>query len=172
MGMCVCNCHLTKLIDFIGLYLLKRKVMNTLQEFLIDKGYTKIKLKLTKTNHFEIKATINGVKGIFILDTGASSSCVGFEAIETFKLQAKDSDVKAAGAGATNMLTQIAIKNKLKIGKWKKDRVALILFNLTHVNSALTAHKAQTVDGIIGADVLKSAQAIIDYEKKYLYLKL
>jgi hypothetical protein len=70
------------------------------------------------------------------------------------------------------MLTQIAIKNKLKIGKWKKDRVALILFNLTHVNSALTAHKAQTVDGIIGADVLKSAQAIIDYEKKYLYLKL
>lgn len=146
--------------------------MTTLKDFLVEKGYTKIKLKLTKTNHFEIKATINGVKGLFILDTGASNSCVGFEAIETFKLKAKDSEVKAAGAGATDMLTQISKKNKLKIGQWKKDKVALILFNLTHVNSALIAHNAQPVDGIIGADILKNARAIIDYDNKYLYLKL
>lgn len=146
--------------------------MTTLKDFLVEKGYNKIKLKLTKTNHFEIKATINGVKGLFILDTGASSSCVGFEAIETFKLKAKDSEVKAAGAGATDMITQISKKNKLKIGKWKKDKIALILFNLTHVNSALTAHNAQPVDGIIGADILKNARAIIDYDNKYLYLKM
>ena len=146
--------------------------METLQEFLLNKGYTKIKLHLTKTNHFEIIAKINGQKGLFILDTGASSSCVGFEAVDTFKLKAKDSDIKAAGAGATDMLTQISEKNKIKIGKWKKDKVALILFNLTHVNTALITHNAQPVDGIIGADILKKGKAIIDYEKKYLYLKL
>ncbi|WCO01930.1 retropepsin-like aspartic protease [Psychroserpens ponticola] len=146
--------------------------MDTLQEYLLNKGYTKIKLHLTKTNHFEIIAKINGKKGLFILDTGASSSCVGFEAIDTFNLKAKDSDIKAAGAGATDMLTQISKKNKLKIGKWKKDKVALILFNLTHVNAALTNHNSKPVDGIIGADVLKKGKAVIDYEKKYLYLKL
>lgn len=146
--------------------------MTTLKDFVIEKGYIKIKLNLTKTNHFEIKASINGVKGLFILDTGASSSCVGFEGIETFKLKAKDSEVKAAGAGATDMLTQISKRNKLKIGKWRKDKVALILFNLAHVNSALISHNAQPVDGIIGADVLKNAKAIIDYDKKYLFLKL
>jgi len=145
--------------------------MITLQEFLLEKGYTKIKLHLTKTNHFEIKATINGVKGVFIVDTGASSSCVGFDAIETFKLIAKDSEIKAAGAGATNMITQISKMNRLKIGKWKKEKVALILFNLTHVNKALINHNATPVDGIIGADILKGSKAIIDYEKKYLYLK-
>lgn len=146
--------------------------MENLQEFLLDKGYTKIKLKLTKTNHFEVRATINGVKGLFILDTGASGSCVGFEAIDTFKLKAKDSEVKAAGAGATDMVTQISKKNDLKIGRWKKNKVALILFNMTHVNSALIAHNAKPVDGIIGADILKKSKAIIDYEKKYLYLKM
>lgn len=145
--------------------------MNSLQEFLLKKGYTKIKLKLTKTNHFEIKATINGVKGLFILDTGASSSCVGFEAIDLFNLKVKDSKVKAAGAGATDMVTKISRKNKLNIGKWKKDNMVLILFNLTHVNTALTNHDAQPVDGIIGADILKKGKAIIDYEKKYLYLR-
>ncbi len=146
--------------------------METLQEFLLNKGYTKIKLHLTKTNHFEIIATINGQRGLFILDTGASSSCVGFEAIDTFNLKAKDSDIKAAGAGATDMLTQISNSNKLKIGQWEKNKVALILFNLSHVNTALTNHNSKPVDGIIGADVLKKGKAVIDYEKKYLYLKL
>ena len=88
--------------------------MQTHQEFLIEKGYTKVKLHLTKTNHFEIKAYINGKKGLFILDTGASSSCVGFEAIETFKLKAEDSLIKAAGAGATDMDTKMSKKTKLK----------------------------------------------------------
>ena len=142
-----------------------------LEDFLLEKGYIKVKLKLTKTNHFEIKATLNGVKGLFILDTGASNSCVGFEAIDTFKLKAKDSEIKAAGAGATDMLTQVSKKNKLKIGKWKKDKVPLILFNLTHVNTALKHHNSKPVDGIIGADILKKAKAIIDYDKKYVYLK-
>ena len=146
--------------------------METVKEFLLEKGYTKVKLKLTKTNHFEIKAIINGVKGQFILDTGASNSCVGFDAIETFNLIAKDSEVKAAGAGAVDMHTQISKKNTIKIGKWKKEKVALILFNLSHVNEALTNHDAEPVDGIIGADILKKSKAIIDYEKKYLYLKL
>ncbi len=146
--------------------------MEMLQEFLEQKGYTKIKLHLTKTNHFEIKATINGKKGLFILDTGASSSCVGFEAIETFNLKAEDSLIKAAGAGAIDMDTKTSKKNKVKIGKWTNDKVILVLFNLTHVNTALINHNSKPVDGIIGADILKKGKAIIDYEKKYLYLKL
>lgn len=145
---------------------------DTLKFFLENKGYSKIKLKLTKTNHFEIKAFINNVKGSFILDTGASSSCVGFEAIERFNLKVKDSKIKAVGAGASNMDTKISNSNYLKVGKWKKKHVALILFNLSHVNTGLINHNAEPVDGIIGADILKKGKAIIDYEKKYLYLKL
>jgi len=143
-----------------------------LQEFLLNKGYTKAKLHLTKTNHFEIIAKINGVKGRFILDTGASNSCVDFDTATQFKLNVEESDIKAAGAGATDMKTQTSEKNKLSIGAWKKDKVVLVLFSLTHVNSALTAHNSTPVDGIIGADILKKGKAIIDYEKKYLYLKL
>lgn len=146
--------------------------MELLKEFLLDKGYSKVKLRLTKTNHFEIKATINGVKGLFILDTGASSSCVGFETIEQFSLKVVDSEIKAVGAGASNMLTQLSKSNTIKIGKWKKQRVALIIFNLTHVNEGLINHNSNPVDGIIGADILKKGKGVIDYEKKHLYLKL
>ncbi|WGD33516.1 retropepsin-like aspartic protease [Olleya sp. YS] len=144
----------------------------TLKDFLFDKGYIRVKLKLTKTNHFEIKASINNIKGLFILDTGASNSCVGFEATQKFNLlKVKDSNILAAGAGATNMATQVSKNNTIKIGRLKIDKAALVLFDLSHVNSALINHNAQPVDGIIGADILKKVKGIIDYEKKYLYLK-
>jgi predicted aspartyl protease len=144
----------------------------SLQDFLLKKDYIKVKLYFTKTNHFEIKVYLNGVKGLFILDTGASNSCVDFDAIKTFNLKVEDSLIKAAGAGATDMDTKTSKKNKVRIGKWKHNKVVLVLFNLSHVNTALINHNSKPVDGIIGADILKKSNAIIDYEKKYLYLKL
>ena len=143
----------------------------SLRKFLLDKGYKRIKLNRINTNHYEVKAKINGIEGSFILDTGASSSCVGFEAVKIFNLKAKDSKIKAAGAGAVNMETQISKNNKVRLGKWTKQRVALVLFNLDHVNIALTQHDAKPVHGIIGADILRKGKAVIDYDKNCLYLK-
>ena len=145
--------------------------MSSIKKLLEKKGYQKIKLSLTATNHLELKARINRFEGNFILDTGASSSCVGFDAVAHFKLLAQESDVRAAGAGATNMLTQIAQENLVEIKGWKKKKIDLVLFDLTHVNDALVKHKAEKVHGIIGADILKKGKAIIDYKSKNLYLK-
>ena len=113
-----------------------------------------------------------GKKGRFILDTGASNSCIGFDAIDLFNLEIEESNIRAAGAGSSDMQTMLSPNNKVKIGDWKKNKVALILFNLTHVNKALETQNAKTVQGIIGADLLQQGDAVIDYGKKYLYLKL
>ena len=46
-----------------------------------------------------------------------------------------------------------------------------MLLDLSHVNTALTEHHAEAVDGIIGADILEKGKAIIDYNKHILYLR-
>jgi len=145
--------------------------MTSLKKLLKKKKYIAIKLKKTATNHLEIKAKINGKKGRFILDTGASNSCVGFDKVTYFNIDAQESDAKAAGAGAVDMETQKSENNILKIGQWKIKKSHLVLFDLSHVNTALTDHHAKKVHGIIGADVLEKGKAIIDYQKKILYLK-
>ncbi|MBN8566674.1 MAG: clan AA aspartic protease [Flavobacteriales bacterium] len=145
--------------------------MKNLQSLLKDSGYKKIKFKLSKTQHLLIKAKINGIKGSFILDTGASNSCIGFDVVEHFEIEAKVSKNKAAGAGAVGMETQISNQNLLQIGRWKTKNLALVIFDLTHVNLALTQYKAKPVHGIIGADVLLQGKAIIDYYNHCLYLK-
>lgn len=144
--------------------------MNNLKEFLFKQGYFRVKLKKTATNHFEIKAKINKIKGRFILDTGASNSCVGFDDIELFQLKTQESDHKASGAGSTEIDTLISKKNNLKIGAFKLKKIPLILIDLSHINNALVKQNANPIQGIIGADILHKGKAIIDYNKKYLYL--
>ena len=144
--------------------------MQDLKEFLIQQGYVRVKLKKTITNHFEIKAKINGVKGSFILDTGASKSCVGTEDIDYFNLMSEESEHKASGAGPSEIDTLTSIKNAIHLGKFKIKKLSLILIDLSHINKALEKQDASPVKGIIGADILIKGKAIIDYNKKYLYL--
>jgi|SRR6218665_663051 len=145
--------------------------MKHLQDLLKKEKYKKINFKVSKTQHLLIKATINGVSGNFILDTGASNSCVGFEAIELFNLKAGRSKTKASGAGATGMFTKLSKGNELKIGRWKTEGFQLIIFDMSHVNEALQQYKAKPVQGIIGADVLLEGKGIIDYYNHCLYLQ-
>ena len=91
--------------------------MASLKKLLKSKDYLKIPLVLTETNHFELVASINGVKGRFILDTGASNTCVGMDKIEFFEMLSEATDIKAAGAGAAEMETLISNKNKIQIMK-------------------------------------------------------
>jgi len=144
--------------------------MEQLQNVLKENNYKRIKFKITKTQHLLIHAKINGIKGDFILDTGASNSCIGFESIEFFKLEAKESSTKASGAGGSGMLTQTARNLKLQLGYWKSSDIELVIFDLSHVNEALTQYKSKAVHGIIGADVLMKGKAIVDYYNHYLYL--
>ncbi|WP_344817017.1 retropepsin-like aspartic protease [Flavobacterium cheonanense] len=145
--------------------------MKDFQDVLKKAKYKKIAFKVSKTQHLLIKASINGVKGNFILDTGASNSCVGFESVELFQLIAKKSKTRAAGAGATGMFTQVAKNNTLQLGRWKETDFHLVIFDLSHVNEALQQYKAKPVHGIIGADILLQGKAIIDYYNHCLYLK-
>jgi len=145
--------------------------MQDLYSTLKQKGYRRIKFKLSKTQHLLVKAKINGVDGNFILDTGASNSCVDFAGITHFELSAADSDTRAAGAGGTGMLTQTSLKNSLKMGRWKTKSFGIVIFDMSHVNEALRQYKAKPVHGIIGADILIKGKAIIDYANFCFYLK-
>ena len=145
--------------------------MEDLQGFLKKNKYKKIKFKVLKTQHLLISAKINGVKGSFILDTGASNSCLGFDGISKFQLIAETSETKAAGAGATGMETQLSKNNLLQLSHWKTSKFHLVIFDMQHVKQPIHEYKTKPFDGLIGSDILLKGKAIIDYYNHYLYLR-
>jgi predicted aspartyl protease len=143
----------------------------TKNSFLKSIGYISVRLKLLKTNHYLLKACINGVEGKFILDSGASSSCICLSLENKFKIDSKENKIKASSATSNMEDTRLSKNNTIKIGKWR-SKINLVSIDMTHINSVLNEKVTESVDGIIGADILKKSKALIDYESNKLYLKI
>ena len=143
----------------------------TLNKFLKRKGYSSVKLIFLETKHYLIEAKVNSVSGRFILDTGASNSCVCTSLENNFNIISQETIEKASSATNEISNTKISKNNTIQIGKWE-NKINLITFDMSHINHALNEKKINSVSGIIGADILKKSKAILDYKSNKLYLKL
>jgi hypothetical protein len=143
----------------------------TLNKFLKSEGYSSVKLIFLETKHYLIEAKVNGIKGRFILDTGASNSCICTSLEDKFKVISKESKEKASSATSQMTHTKISKSNTIQIGKWE-DKINIITFDMNHINNSLSEKKIDPIDGIMGADILKKSKAILDYKSNKLYLKL
>ena len=143
----------------------------TLNKFLKQSGYISVKLNFLKTKHYSLEANINGINGKFILDTGASNSCVCISLENNFNIISKETNEKASSATSEISNTKISKNNTIQIGKWE-SKINLISFDMSHINHALNEKKINSVSGIIGADILKKSKAILDYNKNKFYIKL
>lgn len=128
----------------------------------------KVKFRIGSTNHITVKAKINGFKGLFIVDTGASSTCVSKEAIECFKLQLEDININASGAGS-NINTQQSYNNHFEIQGLEIYDLDLIIMDMSHINETLLKCDEMPVHGIIGADILIHFKSSINYKTGTLY---
>ena len=143
----------------------------TLNKFLKRKGYSSVKLIFLETKHYLIEAKVNSVSGRFILDTGASNSCVCSSLENNFNIISQETIEKASSATNEISNTKISKNNTIQIGKWE-NKINLITFDMSHINHALNEKKINSVSGIIGADILKKSKAILNYNKNKLYIKL
>ena len=143
----------------------------TLNKFLKSEGYSSIKLIFLKTKHYLIEAKVNSITGRFILDTGASNSCICTSLEDKFKVISEYSKEKASSANSEMTHTKISKRNVIQIGKWNSN-ASLITFDMSHINNALSQKKIDPIDGIIGADILKKSKSVLDYKTNKLYLKL
>ena len=143
----------------------------TLNKFLKSEGYSSVKLIFLKTKHYLIEAKVNSINGRFILDTGASNSCICTSLEGKFKVISEESKEKASSANSEMTHTKISKRNVIQIGKWNSN-ASLITFDMSHINNALSQKKIDPIDGIIGADILKKSNSILDYKSNKLFMKL
>lgn len=147
------------------------EINKDLTHFLDQKGYTAIPLQKYVSGHLYLEAIINDVKGRFILDSGAGSTVVDEKRKDKFKMIAEQTEEKATGAGGSGIAIQSSAHNKIIMGHYTIDHYTAMIINLDHVNNAFKQLGLEEVDGVIGADILTSSQAIIDYANMVLYLK-
>lgn len=134
-------------------------------------GYSSIALTRMKTGHLTLQARINGIPGRFVLDTGAGRSVIEASRQAKFGLaRIADSTGVAIGAGGSLPL-RMSHGNRLQIGRYVDYGFTAYLMPLEQVNLAFLRRGHERIDGVIGADVLRSGHAVIDYASGTLHLK-
>ena len=126
-----------------------------------------IPLKIISTNHIIIDAKVNNIDGIFLIDTGASNSCIDYNKFEKFKLNLQKSDELALSATDEIKEIYISKKNSILISEWLTDDVEIILFDMKQIVKSLKEKDNIEIDGILGSDFLINSEARIDFKKKY-----
>ena len=127
--------------------------------------------RIISTNHIIIEVFVNSVKGLFIIDNGASHSCIDINKSEKFNLKYKVSNESASSATQEINETFISKKNEIKFENIKSINHDFILFNMSYIHKTLSDKDEIEIDGLIGADFLIKHKSIIDYESNKIYLK-
>lgn len=135
-------------------------------------GYTTLSLKRTSGPHLETTARINGVTGLFLVDTGAQITVINRGSVDKFNLTPFRTAVRVYGAvGGPGERIEAALASRLELGPCVAAPFFLGISDLSTLNQGRQRKLQGNFDGIIGADVLQSFAFIIDCGSLQLFAR-
>lgn len=122
------------------------------------------------TGHLLVKGNLNNYEALWIIDTGASYTFIDLQSAENKLLPLTLSDELAGGVGNSAIARYETIIDRLYIGDFLLEAHPVAAIDLTHVNEILLLQGANSIDGVIGNDILRQFNAIINYAEQTLTL--
>lgn len=134
-------------------------------------GFTGIPLRKAPTGHDLIDVELNGVIGVFVLDTGANVSVIDARHVEAFGLAPSASALPARGYGlGGGQNIRMARVESMRVGELAIRIGRIAVADVSHVAAVLGPLAGGTVYGIIGQDVMREHRAVVDVARPILYL--
>jgi predicted aspartyl protease len=123
--------------------------------------------------HILLKIKINGMSARMVLDTGASQTVLDKNRVHRFvdDKEFEKNETLSTGLGTNSMESHIVHIRKMQLGDLIIKDSALILLDLSIVNTSYEQIGMKPLDGIIGSDILMMHKAVIDFGKRILKLK-
>ncbi|MEO7768434.1 MAG: retropepsin-like aspartic protease [Ferruginibacter sp.] len=111
-----------------------------------------------------IQAKVDSVEGNFILDTGAPYLVLNITYFRNYPTTSTDGEqTSITGDGMTGARTTI---DHLTLGAFNYFKVQADLINLGHIEKS----KNVKIIGLLGLELFRQCEMIVDYEKNLLYL--
>jgi len=122
--------------------------------------------------HLMIQGLVNGLKANMIIDTGASRTVFDLKRITHYQPDAeiRKNNKIFSGIGAGNIDTYLTTINTFQLGEAKIRDMAVVLFDLKVINQSYAMFDLPKIDGVLGGDILKAKNAVIDYKKGLLFI--
>ena len=122
--------------------------------------------------HLIAEGLINGKSARFVVDTGASRTVFDKERILDYidNPEFSEKDGISAGIGGTDISSFIFKLEELSFGELSIKDYQAVAMDLSNVNNSYAMLKLPPVDGVLGGDLMKKYQAVINYKLKKMRL--
>ena len=117
-------------------------------------------------NLIVIKGEADGTEGNFILDTGAPKLILNLTYFRNYPSSSTEEDAGGITGGAAG--TNPTMVSKFSFGPVHYDQVEADRINLGHIENS----KGIKILGLLGMQLFKKFEMILDYEKNLIYLHL
>jgi predicted aspartyl protease len=145
-----------------------------INKILTQKGYVPVQIRQNIAGQTLIDAKINNVSGSYILDTGAGTTVVDDKRIEMLNLKLNHEEVELSGGGLGGHGIQNipSYGNIVDINGVKIENVTVAVMSLVSAWESLASIGSHDeLFGFLGVDILKSGNAILEFNTMTLYLK-
>lgn len=124
--------------------------------------------------HLIVKSRINGKSARLLVDTGASRTVFDINKKEKFikKQELVKNKSLSTGIGTNKMVSHSSVINKFSIDQLIIFEYEGVFIDLSIVNSSYQQINIKPIDGVLGSDLLKQFNAIINFEKQTLTFKV
>ncbi|MBU0489906.1 MAG: retroviral-like aspartic protease family protein [Bacteroidetes bacterium] len=130
-------------------------------------------LSLEEGCHLFLSATLNEKPARLLVDTGASRTVFDINRAGTFfeKDEFRRNEELSTGLGTNSMESHYAVADSLELGILRLKDVTIILLDMAYVNDSYRLLQIPEIDGVIGSDLLRKLDGIIDFRKRMLSLR-
>lgn len=131
----------------------------------------KIKDDLRDGYHILCRIHINKKQFRMLVDTGASMTVFNIKRtkdISSNSLEENNQNVRTVGN--SNIESKCVVIDEMIIGDIIIKNYKTILIDLDHINNHFKGNGEPTIDGIIGGDILKEYNAVINYKNREMSL--
>ena len=122
--------------------------------------------------HLIAEGMINNKPARFVVDTGASRTVFDKDRILNFidNPEFNEKEGISAGIGGTDLSSFIFNIEELSFGNLIINDYQAVAMDLSNVNNSYAMLKLPPVDGVLGGDLMKKYQAVINYKLKKMRL--
>lgn len=122
--------------------------------------------------HLIVEGMINNKPARFVVDTGASRTVFDKDRILNYidNPEFNEKEGISAGIGGADITSFIFNIEELSFGNLKINDYQAVAMDLSNVNNSYAMLKLPPVDGVLGGDLMKKYQAVINYKLKKMRL--
>jgi predicted aspartyl protease len=141
-----------------------------LADFLADRGFARVPMRITREGEYEVEATINRRPTRLIVDTGSSFTLLGRQVAAAAGVFS--APVRFAYATAGNHLEPLSggMVKQLTIGSFQMENTDI---NIANISGAVlhSGVENEANSGLLGIDQLSMNFGVIDFGNSTLYLR-